>query len=75
MLGLENCYHGSTGTAMAMSGTFSCKHALPEVSQVIHVPAPIYDYKVDDLIDITERIIKSSTPHALAGFIQENIMG
>jgi len=41
MLSLENSYHGAVGVAMGLSGTYNCKQMLPEVNNIIHLPAPI----------------------------------
>ena len=77
LLALTNSYHGSYGTAMAASGGSSCRHDLPETGGVFHLHAPIYHWKsrIDDLLEMAETTIKSSTSGKISGFIFETLQG
>jgi len=77
MLSLTNSYHGSYGTAMGVSGGSSCRHDLPECGQISFLQAPIYKWKsrTDDLIEMAETTIRSSTSGKVAGFIFETLQG
>jgi 4-aminobutyrate aminotransferase-like enzyme len=77
LISLTNSYHGSYGTAMAASGGSACRHDLPEVGGVFHLQAPIYHWKsrIDDLLEMAETTIKSSTSGKISGFIFETLQG
>ena len=81
LLSMENSYHGSYGTAMAVSGITSCKHDFPETGLIHHVPAPITKSTPEEYInpstafECAKRTINSSTSGKIAGFIFEAVQG
>jgi alanine-glyoxylate transaminase/(R)-3-amino-2-methylpropionate-pyruvate transaminase len=80
MIALRNSYHGIHFGSMALTGIQSCRHAIPPVPGILHVANPdqyhgAFGATTHPYVDEIDRVIMSSTPGKVAGFIVEPIQG
>ena len=80
LLALRSSYHGLHFSAMSLTGIQSCHHAVPLASGILHVHNPdqyrgMHGTTIDLYVEEIDRVIDSSTPGQIAGFIVEPIQG
>ena len=80
IVALRNSFHGLHTSAMATTGMAVCRQPVPVPAGVLHVSNPdqyrgMHGATVAPYVEELDRLIQSSTPGVIAGFIVEPIQG
>ena len=80
IIALRSSFHGLHTSAMATTGMANCRQPVPVPGGVLHVSNPdqyrgMHGATVEPYVEEIERLIQSSTPGVIAGFMVEPIQG
>ena len=80
IIALRNSFHGLHTSAMATTGMAVCRQPVPVPGGVLHVSNPdqyrgMHGATVEPYVEELDRLIQSSTPGVIAGFLVEPIQG